>query len=292
MDLCIITINYNNAPGLKKTLESIRKQKDRRFQYIVVDGGSTDGSVDLLKEYEDVIDKWVSESDRGIYNAMNKGVGMASGEYSLFLNSGDFLHDENVTARINEIESGEDILFGRVLNFWPDGKTKIYIPRDEMTLLWIIRTGIHHAGSLIRTELMRKYPYDERYKICSDRKFFVQTLVNDNLPFRNLDFIITDFEMGGISTAQKRLLVKEFNDILDEMYPPRLVADYRKTEERIQDMSALLVNCRHKIVGLICGLDVLLIKFFKLILGNKLYVRRSLPQNNAEETSGDETITK
>jgi glycosyltransferase involved in cell wall biosynthesis len=89
MKLSVITINYNNAIGLRKTIESVVNQTFRDYEYIIIDGGSTDGSVDVIKEYADKIDYWVSEPDKGIYNAMNKGVAAAHGEYTNFLNSGD-----------------------------------------------------------------------------------------------------------------------------------------------------------------------------------------------------------
>ena len=87
MKLSIITINYNNCDGLRKTIESVIAQTTRDFEYIVIDGGSTDGSVDVIKEYADYIDYWVSEPDKGIYNAMNKGTRAAHGDFLLFLNS-------------------------------------------------------------------------------------------------------------------------------------------------------------------------------------------------------------
>ena len=89
MRLSIITINYNNREGLRKTIESVVNQTYRNFEYIIIDGGSTDGSVEVVKEYADRISYWVSEPDNGIYNAMNKGVLAANGKYIQFLNSGD-----------------------------------------------------------------------------------------------------------------------------------------------------------------------------------------------------------
>ena len=100
MKLSIITINYNNSIGLRKTIESVVSQTDNTFEYIIVDGGSSDGSVDIIKQYADKISQWVSERDGGIYNAMNKGVRMAHGEYIMFLNSGDILYDNNVIGHV------------------------------------------------------------------------------------------------------------------------------------------------------------------------------------------------
>lgn len=271
MKISIITINYNNKAGLEKTIDSVRSQTDKNFEYIVIDGGSDDGSVEVIHKNEDIVDIWVSEHDKGIYNAMNKGVNRASGEYCLFLNSGDFLHAPDVMEKVLVENLESDLIFGRVENFFPDGKKKLYVPRNEMTLMWVIRTGIHHAGSFIRTSLMKKYPYDESLKICSDRKFFVQALILDNCTFQNLDFIVSDFEMGGVSNTDNSLTISEYWQVMEDLFPPRLVKDYRKSNEVIMDMSSHLVLCRYKIVSFVCRLNIFIIKFFRLILGSKIY---------------------
>ena len=269
MKISIITINYNNKDGLKNTIESVRKQSDKNFEYIIIDGGSTDGSVDIIKNNEDIIRHWVSERDKGIYNAMNKGVTRARGKYCLFLNSGDVLHDSDVIGKVNKCREEADILFGNVCNISADGKKHMYVPSTDMTLLLIMETGIHHAGSFIKTELMHKYPYDETLRICADRKFFIQSLVIDNCNYHNLSFTVCDFELGGISSTNLDLARKEKWEVMNSLFPPRLVADYRKTNVRIQNMTAMLVKSRHKIVTLICGLDKCILKLLKLVLRNR-----------------------
>lgn len=273
MKYSVVTINYNNREGLARTLESVRRQSDRNFQYIVIDGGSSDGSAELIARNEDIIDFWVSEPDGGIYNAMNKGVAKATGNHTLFLNSGDCFHSDSVMEKMNALSNDADILFGRVLNIFPGGKTKLYVPASEMSLMWILRTGIHHAGSFIRTSLMRKYPYDESLKICADRKFFIQALVIDNCSFFNLDFTVCDFEMDGVSNSDPKKVIDEYWLVMSQLFPPRLVDDYRKSDERIQQMTARLVKCRHRIVSLVCAIDIFIINFFKLILGRKSQIK-------------------
>lgn len=267
MKVSVITINYNNRDGLKRTLESVRLQSNHDFEYIVIDGGSTDGSRELIEEYEDIITISVSEPDGGIYNAMNKGVAKATGDYCLFLNSGDILHDDKVFSRIAGEKGDADIIFGQVINVQPDGQRRLYVPSDEMTLLLIIQTGIHHAGSFISTELMRKHPYDESLRICSDRKFFIESLVIDNCSYRNLDFPVCDFELGGISFTNPEESKKECRKIMDELFPPRLVADYDKTNVRIQQTTSRLVKSRHKIISMVCSLDDFILKTAKIFLG-------------------------
>lgn len=118
---------------------------------------------------------------------------------------------------------------------------------------------------------MRNFPYDESLKICADRKFFVQALILNNCTFQNLDFIVADFEMGGVSNSNKERTKYEYWQIMEELFPPRLVADYRTSDERIQNMTSLLVKCRYKIISVVCKLDIFIIKFFRLILGSKIY---------------------
>ena len=100
MKLTVVTINYNNCKGLEKTLRSVTSQLTPEVEYVVIDGGSTDGSVDLIKRYEKNISFWVSEPDKGIYNAMNKGIAHAKGEYINFMNSGDCFHSPDVLSRV------------------------------------------------------------------------------------------------------------------------------------------------------------------------------------------------
>lgn len=197
--ISIITINYNNREGLQKTIESVASQTNKTFEYIVVDGGSTDGSAEIIKDNCHFIDKWVSEPDKGIYNAMNKGVQMSSGEYCLFLNSGDLLHDNNVFERLTKHTFDKDIYFGEIVatNGGKAKKRRKYSLNEEITLLTIYEGYFHHAGSFIKRDLMIKYPYREDLKICSDRQFFIQSIIIDNCSYGSIKTPICLFDMGG-----------------------------------------------------------------------------------------------
>lgn len=113
MKYSIITVNYNNKEGLRNTIESVIHQTYRDFEFIVIDGGSTDGSAEVLKEYDSQITYWVSEKDKGIYNAMNKGIAKATGDYLNFMNSGDCFYDEGVLGRVARVETDADFIVGR-----------------------------------------------------------------------------------------------------------------------------------------------------------------------------------
>lgn len=122
MKLTIITVNYNDAHGLKRTLQSVKEQTSRDLEYLVIDGGSQDGSKDLLDEYNEIITYSVSEKDTGVFNAMNKGIQKANGEYCLFLNAGDYLVSEDVIEKILPMLDGTDFISGDTICVSPNGK--------------------------------------------------------------------------------------------------------------------------------------------------------------------------
>lgn len=115
MKLSIITINFNNEKGLKKTLESVSIQTYKNFEFIIIDGGSTDNSVNIIKEYQPIITYWLSEPDKGIYNAMNKGIAQAHGEYCIFMNSGDTFYDASTIEKSLPYLDGTAIVSGYTL---------------------------------------------------------------------------------------------------------------------------------------------------------------------------------
>lgn len=241
MKFSVITINYNNKDGLQHTIESVIKQTFNDFEFIVIDGGSTDGSVDIIERYADIITYWISEKDNGVYHAMNKGVAQAHGEYCIFMNSGDCFHSPIVLDSVKEYQ--EDIICGKVLkgsSTIPSGHHKSVI-----TLFDLMRGSLPHQGMFIKKELLIKHPYDEKYKILSDWKFCIESLVFDNCSFRNIDIIVADYDTSGISTNSNGLLPKEKEQILHELFPPRIITDYQRVspvDEELLDQALLLTQ--------------------------------------------------
>ena len=227
MNYSIITINYNNADGLRRTIESVIGQTSDDYEYIVIDGGSTDGGLEVITEYAKYISYWVSEPDHGIYHAMNKGVIHARGDYSIFMNSGDVFYDKHVLSNIDKMNVCEDIVVGKVAV----KKQGIVIsphPQGEFTFYHLYSGSIPHQGSFIKTDLLRKYPYDENLRISSDWKFFVQTLILDNCSVRFADEYIAQYDLNGFSSYNPQLMREEKEMVLDELFPPRVLEDYRK----------------------------------------------------------------
>jgi len=224
MKLSIVTISYNNVDGLRKTIDTVLAQESREaFEYVVVDGGSKDGTLELLQSHDSKIDKWVSEPDKGIYNAMNKGVGMATGDYCLFLNSGDCFHSNTVVSEILDYLSDIDFVIGKVLFLNSMQTSNVAEP---LTMNRFYNGSVPHPATFIRTDLLRKYPYDESYRIVSDWKFFLQTLILDSCSYKLIDNVITDFDTEGISATNKALVDKERSLVLKELLPDRIVLDY------------------------------------------------------------------
>ncbi len=236
MFLTIITINRNNAAGLEKTMLSVLCQTRTDYEYIVVDGASTDGSVAVIKRLAPAFGDrlmWISEPDKGIYNAMNKGIGRARGEYLLFLNSGDSLVTPDVLERVSkavEKEGMPPILYGNIIKLFPDGRKQrtSFINGKEITLKVFYSLSLPHPSSFIRRSLFDKYGlYDESLKIVSDWKWFLQAVVlgEERVIYSNID--VSFFDMTGISSANRSLRQQEGQLVLDSLIPPRILADYR-----------------------------------------------------------------
>ena len=241
MRYSVITINYNNLEGLKRTTESVVCQTYNDFEFIIIDGGSTDGSIDIIREYEQHITYWVSEKDHGVYHAMNKGVAQAHGDYCIFMNSGDSFHSPTVLESLKDYQA--DIICGKVIK--GNDTTASGLTRASITLVDLMRGSLPHQAMLIRRELLIKHPYDEHYKILSDWKFSIEAIVFDNCTFRNIDVIVADYDTSGISTNSNGLLPKEREQILKEMFPPRIVADYCRLypiDDDLLDQALLLTQ--------------------------------------------------
>lgn len=225
MKYSIITINYNNKKGLEKTIKSVINQTFKDFEYIIIDGGSTDGSIEVINRYAEKINYWVSEPDKGIYNAMNKGISKATGEYLNFMNSGDSFHSPSVLDDVTEMQLKEDIITG---GFYDIEKKKPHIIRPQnVTLLTMLKETFNHQSTFFKKELFANNMYDESYKIQSDAKFNLQSIIINNCSIRIIDYIIADYDFNGIS-SNKDIVKKERKRMLEELFPPRVLKDYEQ----------------------------------------------------------------
>lgn len=253
MKLSIITINYNNSEGLKRTLESVVNQTNKEFEHIIVDGGSSDGSVSVIKSYEELIItnrvnretqypliSWVSEKDKGIYNAMNKGVRKAQGEYVLMLNSGDYLVDEYVIERMTPELDGTDIVQGNNIE---DRNGIVYRNRgygkSDIDMNDVLHGHFLHQSSFCRRDLFDKYGYfDETYRIVGDTKFFMNCLGLHNATFKYVDIDIANYDCNGVSAPQlgqwNEPSKSEYNQLVSELFSQRMVTYAMDNEKKVR----------------------------------------------------------
>jgi glycosyltransferase involved in cell wall biosynthesis len=265
MLLSIITINYNNVSGLQKTVESVLAQTSTKFEYIIVDGASTDGSVEYLNTQYSKLNtqnyKLITEPDTGIYNAMNKGIRLAKGEYIHFLNSGDWLVDEQVVEMmLEEVRSSEfrvssseleekssanknavDIWVGKVISIRPDGK-KRYKPYNNtpVSLYTFYRGTIEHTSAYIRRELFNTYGlYDENLRIVSDWKWYLQVAGLNHARVEFANIYVSYFDTSGISSTNQLLDKQERRHVLEELIPAPILADYDAHSFDIEQMKRL-----------------------------------------------------
>lgn len=225
--LSIITVNLNNSFGLEKTIQSIIHQSFNDYEFIIIDGGSVDNSLEIIHKYDKNLTKWVSEKDDGIYDAMNKGILHSSGEYLFFLNSGDILAKPDVLYQVFKNNFDFDIIYGDVnLHFLKD-KTIIKRHPDELTMLFLFSSALCHQSVFIKRELFNSLgPYNVQYKLASDWLFILQAVILQNCSYKHLNKIISDYYVNGVSTRENLTLSDERESILKSLLPARVISDY------------------------------------------------------------------
>lgn len=231
MSLSIITVNLNNKNGLQKTMESILTQSCKDFEWIVIDGNSTDGSVELIKSHAENITYWVSEHDNGIYDAMNKGINAAKGEYILFLNSGDMLYSNDVIEHLWKENQNEDIIVYDILlqNGNKLIKKDLFLLSSISLVSFLFCSTFPHQSTLIKRDLFNKIGiYDLSYKYVADWTFFWKAcILYDASYIYKEGVVISIYDMEGLSTKNKSKAHKERIDFLLCCYSQRMY-DYMK----------------------------------------------------------------
>jgi glycosyltransferase involved in cell wall biosynthesis len=203
----VITVNLNNASGLEKTITSIANQTAKDFEFIVIDGGSTDNSIDIIKKHSDKINYWVSEPDNGIYNAMNKGIMRAKGEYVIFINSEDELNSDTILAQFSAANTCEDIVCGDI-NYIQSGiSVNSKSPETAGFLFFMVNTLPHQASFIKRRLFDTVGYYDEALKIASDWKFFLLALCKYRCSYKKINYTVAKHPLTGISASEKGKVV-------------------------------------------------------------------------------------
>lgn len=225
IELSIITINFNNKSGLKQTIDSVLAQTYSNFEYIIIDNQSTDGSVELIQQYGTKITKFICERDSGIYNAQNKGILNATGNYLLFLNSGDFLCDKDVLKNVFNVERVEDIVYGNMKINWGNNSVSNGIMPDVIDKAHMFRDTLWHPVSFIKSEVFNKYGlFNENYKLVADYDFFFKVIIKHKVTVKHLDVYITQFNVEGASSSVK-------NKDIEQMERKKVQLSYLTSQE-------------------------------------------------------------
>ena len=221
MTLSIITINKNNAIGLEKTCISVTTQIFTDFEWIVIDGASDDNSIEIINDYSNKINYWISESDTGIYNAMNKGIKKANGEYLLFLNSGDCLvTPQTLENLLLEIKNNPvaDIYYSDRIN----ANGTIFIYPKFLDVNYLVKRTLSHQNTLIKKQLFYDHGfYNENLKIASDWEFFLKEIWIYKSIFSYINTKISIFDLNGIGSQNSidcyNENIKVFQNVFNEL---------------------------------------------------------------------------
>ncbi|WP_051957624.1 glycosyltransferase family 2 protein [Altibacter lentus] len=230
--LSIITVNYNNVTGLQRTIESVVAQQCSGIEFIVIDGGSTDGSVALLEKHSEHITYWVSEPDAGVYHAMNKGIAKATAAYVLFLNSGDhFYHDKVLQEALPFLTETDLIAF----DIQVKGETTDYVKAhpDHLQFSYLYHKTLAHQSVFIKRELLEAVGgYDTSLAIAADWKFFLDALVRKQCSYTAVHSILSVYYLDGMSATAKgtNLRKQERRKVLKESYG-LFLDDYRALDQ-------------------------------------------------------------
>jgi glycosyltransferase involved in cell wall biosynthesis len=227
--LSIITVNYNNYEGLVATLNSVGEQDYRPFEHWVIDGGS----IDMKKNFEQLTDeyafRYVSETDSGIYHAMNKGIHYAQSSHLLFLNSGDVFSSTDSLSKLWSSLGQEDIFYANIWQEDNDTRTLVTYP-TSLDIDYMICFGLPHQATIIKKSLFFEVGmYNESYKIISDWVFFMEALFTKSASYGMLESPVVLFDRSGISSqyAQTKKIINEQLDFISTNYPTYV--DYYKS---------------------------------------------------------------
>lgn len=220
--ITVITVCYNAVNTLERTIQSVLNQTYDNIEYIIIDGGSTDGTVEIIKKYADTLTYWVSESDKGIYDAMNKGILHSTGVWINFMNAGDCFYSVDTVSKISCCFSPYNmVVYGNIIKCFKHYRIRSFslnVERD-IDAIDFFRNNIHHQAAFIKRGLFNKYGmYDTNYHLASDWKFFMEVvgIGGEKSEYVNMDVCL--FAMDGVSTLRCNDYAEEINHILKNKF--------------------------------------------------------------------------
>jgi len=205
--ITVVTVVFNCVDSIEETLLSVINQSHPGIEYIVVDGGSTDGTLQIIQKYDKHIDVWISERDKGIYNAMNKGVDLSSGDWIIFMNAGDRFHSaDSVKSIASALDDEFAVVAGGVRYIFDASNTRIKHMKLKFSGFYM--SVPHHQASFINNRLMKSYRYDETFRIRGDLDFITR-LHADGHKFRMISEVVCDVDTTGISSGLTMVHINE-----------------------------------------------------------------------------------
>lgn len=212
--ITVITVCYNAAASIESTILSVLNQTYPNIEYIVIDGGSNDGTVEIIKKYSDRITYWISEPDNGIYNAMNKGIRVATGDYINFMNAGDNFIENDVLSKIEPfLMLNPTVAFGSVYSVDTTGNGIEMKPVPFYEQLKKLKDpGICHQGTFVRSSFLKLYGFDTKYSIAADYNL-LKILYEKGEKFLEMPICIARYDTTGFSSANYKQRIKEFAEI-------------------------------------------------------------------------------
>ena len=234
--LSVVTICLNDRAGLAAALDSVLAQTFTDREIVVVDGGSTDGSVEEIRSREARIASWVSERDGGIFEAQNKGLARARGEYVLFLNAGDRLASPDALARLMEPPPTEDVVYGDAWFQWK-GTLRPWRQPDRLTLEFFMRSSLAHQATAFRRDLFERVgPADATFRIAGDYEFALRAVVVHGATARHVPFPIAIHDRHGVSgLPENAARVQRERERAQEKNLPRLVLEHHQAYLRLRE---------------------------------------------------------
>ncbi|SFW36919.1 glycosyltransferase family 2 protein [Selenomonas ruminantium] len=249
LKISIITVSFNAAKTIRQTIESVLEQTYCDIEYIIIDGASTDGTVDIVKSYGERIAYWISEPDKGIYDAMNKGIDVATGDYIEFLGADDCLENDDVIQQVvSNLNEDIDVLSAPVWSVFEDNHYQTLCSNIHAVNRNEFKGGmIPHAGMFVKLSLMNKNKFDPSYRISGDYKFFLQCYLNDSVKFKFIDKPVAYFAQSGVSMETENRLKEEqmIHEELGLNYTVRTESNNRKIVKKILGTLGILEPVRN-----------------------------------------------
>ena len=253
--ISIITINYNNLNGLKKTMESVFNQSWQNIEYIVIDGGSTDGSVQYIEQQQHKITYWESKKDNGVYHAMNKGIEKATGEYLIFLNSGDHFYNDTILNDYHEHIGQHDIVYFN-LNVIDNDESYTKTYPKVLSFSYFVEDTLPHPASFIKRKLFNDIGcYDESLKITADWKFFMDAICKCNKSYKHVNALLSTFYFNGMSSMveNRSIINQEKIKVLKDKY----AVFFKDIDEVIKNKTQLIALRKSRTIKLLVKLGFL-----------------------------------